>query len=249
MARRWSDEDRGYRGNYEGEFGEFERERGRDFGERGYWDYGRGYGRDYGSERGRYGGFRGRAPGTYSPRSDYDRGPFPYSPEYGEGPQYGGGFERDRGPYDGPYGFGRDYERDYGRTPSAVRNFRGRGPKGYTRQDDRIREDVCDRLTDDPTIDATDVSVKVADGEVTLSGTVDSRDEKRRAEDTAEFVTGVRNVQNLLRVEERAGAPGMATEIRGGPRTEEPAARGGASATGAAGTQPAETRATTPEPV
>ena len=63
---------------------------------------------------------------------------------------------------------------------------------------------------------------------------------------TRKFVTGVRNVQNLLRVEERAGAPGMATEIRGSERAE-PAARGGATATGAAGAPPASTR--TPETV
>ena len=35
-----------------------------------------------------------------------------------------------------------------------------------------------------------------------LSGTVDSREDKRRAEDDAEFVAGVKNVQNLLRVED-----------------------------------------------
>ena len=52
---------------------------------------------------------------------------------------------------------------------------RGRGPKGYTRSDDRIREDVNDRLSDDPFIDASEVEVSVSSCEVTLSGTVDSR--------------------------------------------------------------------------
>jgi CBS domain-containing protein len=61
------------------------------FGRRGYLDLGRAYGRDYGSEGERYGGFRGRGIQTYSPRSDYDRGKFPYSPEYGQGPRYAGG--------------------------------------------------------------------------------------------------------------------------------------------------------------
>jgi len=238
MAERWRDEDRYERaGNYEGEFERSPQrdfDHGRSFGERGYRDYGRGWRRDYGGEEGRYGGFQGRGIGTYNPRSDYDRGPFPYDAEYGAGPRYGGG-------YAGPYGFGRDYERDYARTPAAVTNFRGRGPKGYTRQDDRIREDVCDRLTDDPAIDASDIEVKVANGEVILTGTVGNRGEKRQAEDNAEFVTGVRNVQNLLRVEERAGAPGMATEIRGSERTGEPAARGGATAAQPAGTRTPET--------
>jgi BON domain len=41
----------------------------------------------------------------------------------------------------------------------------------------------------------------VSSGEVTLSGMVNSRDEKRRAEDLAENVSGVRHVQNNLRVQ------------------------------------------------
>ncbi len=60
----------------------------------------------------------------------------------------------------------------------------GRGPKGYRRSDDRIREDINDRLTDDPFIDASEIDVKVASAEVTLSGTVDSRLQRRRAEDS-----------------------------------------------------------------
>ena len=33
------------------------------------------------------------------------------------------------------------------------RRYRGRGPKGYRRSDARIREDVCDRLTEAPDVD------------------------------------------------------------------------------------------------
>ena len=79
-------------------------------------------------------------------------------------------------------------------------NYAGRGPKGYRRSDDRIREDVCDRLTDDWHIDASEMEVAVQNGEVMLSGTVQSRDEKRRAEDLAERIAGVRDVHNNLRV-------------------------------------------------
>ncbi|MGK9287195.1 BON domain-containing protein, partial [Sinorhizobium meliloti] len=78
--------------------------------------------------------------------------------------------------------------------------FRGRGPKGYQRSDERIREDVCDRLSDDRSVDASEIEVRVSNCEVTLSGTVDSREQKRRAEDCAEEVSGVKNVQNNLRV-------------------------------------------------
>ncbi len=85
---------------------------------------------------------------------------------------------------------------------------RGRGPSGYTRSDDRIREDANDRLTHDHRVDATDITVSVKDGEVTLDGKVDSRDAKRRAEDAVEHISGVKHVQNNLRVQERQGSTG-----------------------------------------
>jgi len=95
------------------------------------------------------------------------------------------------------------YEDDRGRVHQfehGTDDFRGRGPKGYRRSDERIREDVCERLTDDWRIDATDVEVVVNDGEVTLSGVVNSRGAKRHAEDLVEDITGVRDVHNNLRV-------------------------------------------------
>ena len=78
--------------------------------------------------------------------------------------------------------------------------FTGRGPKNYTRSDDRIREDVCEHLFDHPYIDASEIEVHVADGEVTLTGLVDARIVKRAAEDCAEHVRGVKDVHNQLRV-------------------------------------------------
>lgn len=79
-------------------------------------------------------------------------------------------------------------------------NHRGRGPRNYVRSDDRIRDDINDRLSEDPDIDASDMEVSVAEGEVTLTGTVTERFAKRHAEDIAESITGVRHVQNNLRV-------------------------------------------------
>jgi len=61
-------------------------------------------------------------------------------------------------------------------------------------------EDICDRLTVDPRIDASDVEVEVKAAEVTLRGSVRSRDEKRYAEDVVEHVMGVREVNNHLKV-------------------------------------------------
>jgi osmotically-inducible protein OsmY len=77
---------------------------------------------------------------------------------------------------------------------------RGRGPKNYTRSDERISEDVNDRLSDDPHIDASNIEVIVSSGEVTLNGTVTERFAKRHAEDLVERVSGVKHVQNNLRV-------------------------------------------------
>ncbi|MFC5344522.1 BON domain-containing protein [Brevundimonas staleyi] len=111
-----------------------------------------------------------------------------------------------------PYRQGREWETRSFRSPGR---HRGRGPKDYVRSDDRIREDVNDRLADDGNVDATDISVQVSEGEVTLTGTVEDRHAKRRAEDCADAVSGVRHVQNNLRFSSRPehGAAGAETQI------------------------------------
>jgi hypothetical protein len=85
-------------------------------------------------------------------------------------------------------------------TGATRGQHRGRGPRGYRRSDERIKEDVCQCLTDDHHIDATDIDVAVNDREVVLSGTVTSRAQKRHAEDLVERLSGVRDVINSLRV-------------------------------------------------
>jgi hypothetical protein len=80
------------------------------------------------------------------------------------------------------------------------KNYSGRGPRGYQRGDERIREDICERLTEDPRIDASDVEVQVANAEVTLAGSVRTRDEKHFTESVVERIIGVREVNNNLKV-------------------------------------------------
>jgi osmotically-inducible protein OsmY len=96
------------------------------------------------------------------------------------------------------------YEDDRGMTHQFAhrreQNYAGRGPKNYRRSDERVREEICDRLTDDWRIDASDMEVTVNNGQVSLSGSVHSRDEKRRAEDLIEMIPGVHDVHNNLRV-------------------------------------------------
>jgi hypothetical protein len=122
------------------------------------------------------------------------------------------GLWREGGPDRPAEGYPEDYRREegsprtgehrrslYGAWEQEPGSHRGRGPKGYRRSDERILEDVCDRLADDRHIDASEIEVAVAGGEVTLSGMVDDRGTRRRAEDLVEQVSGVTHVQNNLR--------------------------------------------------
>jgi hypothetical protein len=83
----------------------------------------------------------------------------------------------------------------------GYRGARGLGPKGYKRSDERISDDIHQRLADDAWLDATHINVAVSGGEVTLSGTVDSREAKHRAERIVEDLSGVNHVQNNIRVQ------------------------------------------------
>lgn len=110
-----------------------------------------------------------------------------------------------------PGAFGREYgtrERESWAVPGP---YVGRGPQGYKRSDERIMEDVNERLTQHGQLDAFQINVQVKDGEVTLSGTVNNRQAKRLAEDIAESCSGVKEVQNQLRVKQETAQPGQAT--------------------------------------
>lgn len=84
-------------------------------------------------------------------------------------------------------------------NPSRVGSER-RGPKGYKRSDDRIREEVCECLSDHSELDSRDIEVKVENCEVTLTGTVSDRRAKWLAEELIDQVRGVDDVHNQLRV-------------------------------------------------
>jgi hypothetical protein len=107
------------------------------------------------------------------------------------------GFQR-RWERAGSYGYGQMAwpATDFGSRP----DFRGKGPKGYQRPDERILDDLNERLTYDRLLDASEIECQVHNGEVTLLGVVPSRDAKRRAEDIAETVLGAKEVHNAIRV-------------------------------------------------
>ena len=99
-------------------------------------------------------------------------------------------------------GFSRPKNYPYADVASEHRRgrFFGRGPKGYRRSSERIQEEISDRLMTHPDIDASDIEVRVGDGIVTLTGTVEDRHEKRLAEYIAEDALGVDDVDNQLKV-------------------------------------------------
>ncbi|SFE73138.1 BON domain-containing protein [Nannocystis exedens] len=124
-----------------------------------------------------------------------------YGGGYGEGYRgfEGGGFQEDM-PRRRSFGEeGRGMGGMGGRMQERGR-FAGRGPKGYRRSDDRITEEICEALTRHPSVDASEIEVKVQQGVVSLSGTVDDRETKRLIEDLSEDISGVREVQNQIRV-------------------------------------------------
>lgn len=79
-------------------------------------------------------------------------------------------------------------------------SHRGKGPRNYARSDERITEDLNEWLMQDDSIDATNINVSVSNGEVTLEGTVEQRWMKHRIEDLAERCSGVKDVENKIRV-------------------------------------------------
>lgn len=92
-------------------------------------------------------------------------------------------------------------------------NNRGKGPRNYTRSDERIKEIVCDLLSDDPYLDASDIEVEVKNAEVVLTGKVDEKFSKRLAEHLVEDVSGITNIENRIRVRRWKGLWNRACSI------------------------------------
>jgi len=131
-------------------------------------------------------------------RGSYGQGPQQYGQSSSHEPWAEGSYQgRERGVTQGRFGQGSEGRRNQSQGSGM---FAGRGPQGYKRSDERITEDVNEALTRDADIDPTNVQVEVRNGEVILKGSVSDREAKRRAEDIAESCSGVKEVQNQLRV-------------------------------------------------
>jgi osmotically-inducible protein OsmY len=153
-------------------------------------------------ERGGYGRsqYGQREQGGYGGGSSYQRGGFrgeqqrPYESQSFDQP-YPQGFQSEFGSSQGAsrYGSGRQGSSESG-------SHRGKGPKGYTRSDDRLKEVICEKLTDDPMIDASEINVEVTSQIVKLTGTVEDRSTKYEVEELIERCGGVKDIDNQLRV-------------------------------------------------
>lgn len=253
FSDRYREEDavrRGYArsgGGTGGYYGEFDRggrdaraDYGRDNGSPGFRREYEAYQRDVGAPNRAYGRSTDFGAGRYGAAGGYGG--------YGERSH---GYPRDRRDYSARNFHGGEERGWLDRAGDEVRSwfgdedaerrremdqYRGHGPKGYRRSDERIREDVCDRLCDDPYLDASDIEVDVRAGEIILSGHVRARMDKRRAEDCAEDISGVRHVQNNLRVQPAGGALPATEGVSSG--TSAPTIGASAGGTIATGTQP-----------
>ena len=143
--------------------------------------------------------YRNEGRHNQSPRSDYD---FEQDDQFGmsQGQRFSSPMDT-TGRYNpsSEIGNSRDYT---GNFPSAELSglHSGKGPKGYQRSEDRIREDVCDALEAHGHIDASEIEVEVSDGVVTLTGSVESRQSKRLAEQAVERVRGIKDIHNHLTI-------------------------------------------------
>lgn len=191
--RRDLDEDRGGQGGY-GQSRYGQREQG---GYGGGTSYGRGSFR--GEQERSYGEFResGRSSSSQWRPEESSRDRQQYGRQYESqsfDQPYPPGFQSDFGSSQrSRSGFGRE---GYGESGM----HRGKGPKGYTRSDDRLKEVICEKLTDDPMIDASEISIEVTGQIVKLTGTVDDRSTKYEVEELVERCGGVKDIDNQLRV-------------------------------------------------
>lgn len=221
------------RGQFQGRGG-YENERGyddrnvrfdEDRGIGGRFDesvFGRQFRRNDESQYGRQFGGRDLDEGSFS-RSNFGRG-YPQSLDQGFRQQNLGGQrlgqQWDQGASqwgDESFGRGIDLTGSFSHVPRHVLQqigpHVGKGPQGYKRNDERIKEDVCDRLTEHPLIDASTIEVKVQNGEVTLTGTVQDRQMKLLIEQVTDTISGVQDVTNNVKVQRQTASTGLGNTL------------------------------------
>jgi hypothetical protein len=213
-------------------------------GRRDYGQRGSGYNQPYGQGYGGYEGDSftqnayGSAPADYGlPRNASQPGFFHQAGDFLQR----GGYTRSEYPEDTSYLYGRPHPQENQQAGRSLgtqnwqerqgaqrgafglqSSHRGRGPQGYTRSDERIREDVCERLSEHHYIDASQIRVEVIDGVVTLEGMVDDRWQKYQTEDLVDATSGVKDIQNRLNVSRASQQSAQWTAQPASPQTTNP---------------------------
>jgi osmotically-inducible protein OsmY len=165
--------------------------------------------RDFGGE-----GFGTSGGGSYG---DYFRGSGPTGSgqsAYGQGGRQGSGVRQlELEDWSGSRSLGGEEQRFRGSK------YLGKGPKGYKRSDERLREDISERLMQSGWIDSSEVTVEVADGTVTLQGTVPERRMKHEIEDLIDGCLGEKDIDNRVRVQraDSGASSGMGSGTSSGP--------------------------------
>jgi osmotically-inducible protein OsmY len=172
-----------------------------------------GYGFNPGEYEGSGNAYTGRGSGQ---RHDERAWPSRSEPDYSPETSYGRSGSSRQG-----WGFwGRDdagdsrgsFDRTFGGSAGSAGSSEQRryrpGPKGYTRSDERLLEDIAEQLMTSYDIDSSEVTITVKDGKVTLDGTVPERWMKHSIEDVADRCAGVRDVDNRVRVSQAAPPSG-----------------------------------------
>lgn len=128
---------------------------------------------------------------------------------------------------------------DYGRYGSPYRNRPfAPGPKGYQRSDERLKEDISERLMEAHHIDSSEVTVDVRGAKVILEGVVPSRHMKHAIEDLVDACPGVQDIENRVRVASPnyQGSTGTSQAGSQSATATSQGARGTAGAPGTTGT-------------
>jgi hypothetical protein len=181
------------------------------YGSGGYGSQGQGYGAygatGYGAQYSEGYGSLGYGEPTYGGSSRGYAGPgASYAPP-GYGAQGAGAAQHHGGQWSG-YGalgtFGG--ERRESRRQDRVR----REPRGYQRSDERLRDEIYDKLIRQTNIDVSDVEVAIDEGVVSLSGMLSTRWEKHQVEDIVDSIWGVKDIHNNLRVRSAGDHEGSA---------------------------------------
>jgi len=213
-----------------------------------------------GGQRQRYGGsgqYQGYGRSQYSQREQGGYGSPQWRPEESSRGRQGYGRQYESQSFEQPFPPG--FQDDFGSSQRSTRSgsgregysaygsHRGKGPKGYTRSDDRLKEVICEKLSDDPMIDASEISVEVTSQVVKLTGTVDDRATKYEVEELIERCGGVKDIDNQLRVRSgssqswqtgsQGGSTGGSTEEAGSGTSQMTSQSGSQRSPGSSGTK------------